>query len=255
MAEFEKLDVLGLAAHPDDVELACGGTICLLTKQGYRVGIADFTSGELGTRGTPELRRQEADEASRVMGLAARENLGMMDGDIQNTRVNQIRVIRVVRRYRPHIVLINSPEDRHPDHGDASRLSTSAMFYSGLRMIETFEDDGSRQMPWRPHHVLHYMQSTPFEPSFVVDVTPVWEQRLKAMYAFRSQFFDPDYVPPADEPQTFISNPEFMKYVESQARFYGYKIGAVYGEPFLYRHGPVGIDDLFATLRRERPFR
>lgn len=251
----ERLDVLALAAHPDDVELCAGGTMCLLAKQGYRTGIVDFTRGELGSRGTPELRMEEAAEAARILGLAVRENLGIPDGRIENSRENQIKVIRVVRRYRPRIVLINPPECRHPDHGAAAQLSVDALFYGGLRKLETFEDDGTPQEPWRPQHVLHYMQTLPFEPTLVVDVSEVWEQRVRALQAFRSQFYNPDYQPAEGEPETFISNPAFFDWIEARARTYGHHIGATYGEPFLYRHGPLGVTDLVQTLGREKPFR
>jgi bacillithiol biosynthesis deacetylase BshB1 len=250
-----KLDVLALAAHPDDVELCAGGTMCLLARQGYRTGVVDFTRGELGSRGTPELRQAEAAEAAAVMGLAARENLGIPDGHIENTPENQRKVIRAVRRYRPHLVLVNPLECRHPDHGAAARLAVEALFYSGLRKIETAEDDGSPQQPWRPHHVLHYMQTLVFEPTLVVDVSAVWDARVRALQAFRSQFYHPDYRPAEGEPETYISNPDFFHFVEARARTYGYHIGATFGEPFLYRHGPFGVTDLVQALGREKAFR
>ena len=249
------LDVLALAAHPDDVELCAGGTMCLLAKQGYRVGIVDFTQGELGSRGTPEGRLEEAEAAASIMGLAARENLGLPDGHIENNKANQQEVIRVVRRYRPSVVLVNAPACRHPDHCAASALAVAALFYSGLRKIETSEMDGTPQEPWRPSHVLHYMQAIPFEPTLVVDVSDVWEARIQALQAFQSQFFNPDYTPGADEPETYVSNPDFFRWIEARARTYGYRIGATYGEPFLYRHGPLGVSDLMGVLCREKPFR
>lgn len=251
----DTLDVLAMAAHPDDVELSAGGTVCLLVQQGYRVGIADFTRGELGSRGTPALRAEEAAHASRIIGLTARENLAMPDGDIRNTPENQRKIIEVVRRYRPRIVLLNAPTCRHPDHGAAAKLATDALFYSGLRKIETFEPDGTPQPPWRPHHVLHYMQNLPFTPTLVVDVSAVWPQRIEALQAFRSQFYHPDYTPAPGEPETFISNPAFFQWVEAQARTYGYQIGATYGEPFLYRGGPLGIQDLVGALQQDKAFR
>ncbi|WP_420456587.1 bacillithiol biosynthesis deacetylase BshB1 [Rubrivirga sp.] len=247
------LDVLALAAHPDDVELCAGGTMCLLADQGYRTGVVDFTRGELGTRGTPEGRMEEAAAAAEILGLEARENLGIPDGDIQNTKANQLAVIRAVRRHRPHIALVTAERVRHPDHGDATRLAVDALFYSGLAKVETVEDDGTAQEPWRPHHVLHYMQALDFEPTFVVDVTSVWERRMEALLAFKSQFHQPDGDD--DGPETYISNPGFLAWVEARARAYGYRIGADFGEPFLYRHGPVGVDDLVATLGRGKPFR
>ncbi|WP_228350645.1 bacillithiol biosynthesis deacetylase BshB1 [Rhodocaloribacter litoris] len=255
MPDPQRLDVLALAAHPDDVELCAGGTICRLTRQGYRVGIVDFTRGELGSRGTPEGRLEEARAAAGILGLAVRENLGLPDGNIAPTPENRERVIRVLRRYRPHILLVNPPVCRHPDHGAAARLAIEAAFYAGLRKIVTREDDGTAQEPWRPHHILHYMQAVPFEPTFVVDVSDVWEQRTRALQAFRSQFFNPDYEPAGDEPETFVSNPEFFRWIEARARTYGYQIGATYGEPFLYHGGPVGVTDLVGVLRREKPFR
>jgi len=255
MSDTPSLDVLALAAHPDDVELCAGGTMCLLAEQGYAVGIVDFTKGQLGSRGTPELRMEEADRASDVIGLTARENLGMMDGDIRNSRANQRRLIEVVRRFRPDIVLVNAPESRHPDHSDAAELSTDALYYSGLKEIETTGPDGAVQAPWRPHHVLHYMQAVPFDPTFVVDVTAVWDQRIEALQAFKSQFHNPEYEADEDEPETFVSNPEFFEWVKSRARTYGYKVGATYGEPFLYRHGPFGVTDLPSVLSKEKDFR
>jgi len=255
MADHPTLDVLALAAHPDDVELCAGGTVCLLAQQGYRVGIVDLTRGELGSRGTPEGRLKEAQDAAEIIGLAARDNLGLPDGDIANTKAHQREVIRRLRRYRPHVVLINAAECRHPDHCAAATLSTDAIYYSGLRKIETTDEEGTPQEPWRPHHVLHYMQAVPFDPTFVVDVTAVWEQRIAALQAFKSQFFNPDYDAEDDEPETFVSNPAFFEWIEARARTYGYKVGATYGEPLLYRHGPVGVADLMATLRREKPFR
>lgn len=249
------LDVLAFAAHPDDVELCAGGTVCRLANEGYAVGIVDFTQGELGSRGTPEGRLEEAARAAAIIGLAARANLGLPDGAIANTKANQRKVIEAIRRYRPHVVLLNAPACRHPDHGAAARLAADALFYAGLRKVETAESDGTPQAPWRPHHALHYMQAIPFDPTLVVDVTDVWEQRIAALQAFRSQFFNPDYEPGADEPETYVSNPAFFAWIEARARTFGYRIGATYGEPLLYRHGPVGVGDLMQVLGRERPFR
>jgi bacillithiol biosynthesis deacetylase BshB1 len=251
------LDVLALAAHPDDVELCAGGTMCLLAKQGYRTGVVDFTKGQLGSRGTPEGRIEEAQDAAQLMGLAARENLGLMDGSIENTRANQRQIIRQVRRFRPHLVLVNALETRHPDHRRAARLALDALFYGGLRKIETTDPvTGETQEPWRPHHTLHYMQAVPFDdPTLVVDVTSVWDQRIEALQAFESQFFNPDYDPGEDEPETFVSNRNFFDWVEARARTYGYKVGATYGEPFLYHHGPFGADDLMRVFAGEKEYR
>jgi N-acetylglucosamine malate deacetylase 1 len=255
MPDLPALHVLAMAAHPDDVELCAGGTMRLLANQGYRTGIVDFTRGELGSRGTPEGRLEEAAAAGKILGLAARENLGIPDGGIENTEEHRLRLIRTLRRYRPHICLINPPECRHPDHGNAARLATDAIFYSGLRKIETVEDDGTPQEPWRPNHLLHYMQAVEFTPTFVVDVSGVWDERIAALRAFKSQFHNPDYEPAEGEPDTFVSNPEFFAWIEARARAYGYRVGATFGEPFLYRHGPVGVSDLMQVLGREKTFK
>lgn len=251
-----KLDLLALAAHPDDVELCAGGTMCTLAAQGYRTGVVDFTEGQLGSRGTPAGRLEEAQDAAEIMGLAARENLGMMDGSIENTRAHQLAIIRQVRRHRPHVVLVNALRARHPDHRDAARLSLDALFYGGLRKIETTDPEtGAPQEPWRPHHTLHYLQAIPFEPTLVVDVTDVWQKRLDALQAFESQFFNPAYDPGADEPETFVSNRNFFDWIEARARTYGYKVGATFGEPFKYYHGPFGTDDLMKVFGSERAYR
>ncbi len=251
----EKLDVLAFAAHPDDVELFAGGTVCKLVQLGYEVGVVDLTRGELGSRGSPELRMEEAAAAAGIMGVAVRECLGLPDGDISNTAENRMEIIRSLRRHKPGLLLINAPECRHPDHGAAARIVAESAFYAGLEKIETNDSEGHGQEPWRPHHVMHYMQSLLFEPTIVVDVTDVWEQRMKAVRAFGSQFHRPDYAGGDDEPGTFVSNPLFLKWIEARARTYGYRIGAEYGEPFLYRHGPVGTDDPVEMLRKKRPFR
>jgi bacillithiol biosynthesis deacetylase BshB1 len=249
------LDLLAFAAHPDDVELCAGGTMCLLARKGYRTGVVDLTRGELSTRGTPETRAEEAAEAGRIMGLAVRENLGIPDGGIDNTPAHRESVIRSLRRHRPSIVLLNAPEDRHPDHPAASRLVADACFYAGLARIETRDDDGTPQEPWRPQHALYYIQTLDLEPTFVVDVTAAWDDRMAAIQAYRSQVHSPNYSPADGEAQTFISNPEFLLWMEARARAWGYRVGAAFGEPFVYRHGPIGITDLVATLSLERAFR
>jgi bacillithiol biosynthesis deacetylase BshB1 len=250
----DRLHVLAIAAHPDDVELCAGGTVAKLSAQGYRVGIADLTRGELGSRGTPELRHQEAARAAEILGVDVRVNLGIPDGGIENTPEHRRRLIEVVRQYRPHIVLTNPAECRHPDHGNAARLTVDALFYAGLPKLETKDADGRPQEPWRPPHVLHYMQSIPFEPTFIVDVSEFWDQRMQAMLAFGSQFHQAGNPDGGNEPQTFVSNPDFLEWVTAQARAYGHRIGAQYGEPFRYRHGPVGVDDLMTVLSRSRRF-
>ncbi len=255
MAESSHMHVLAFAAHPDDVELCAGGTVCMLVDQGYRVGIVDLTRGELGSRGNAAIREKEACASAKILGVAGRENLGIPDGMIENSKENQEKVIRVLRRHRPTIVLVNAPECRHPDHAHAGDLVAEAAFYSGLSRIECRGEDAQLLEPWRPQHILHYMQSLPFEPSIVVDVSSVWDRRMKALAAFSSQFHSADYEATGNEPETFVSNPDFLRWIEARAITYGYRIGAKYGEPFLYRHGPIGTDDLVQMLRKDRPFR
>ena len=193
--------------------------------------------------------------ASQILGIAERVNLGMMDGSILNDRPHQLKIIEVVRTYRPHIVLVNAPEDRHPDHGAAAKLVTDALFYAGLVKIETFDGSGHAQHPWRPNHVLHYMQTTPFTPTCIIDVSSTWETRTRALQAYKSQFFNTDYTPEAGEPETFISNPTFFEWIEARARTYGHMIGATHGEPFLYSQGPIAVTDLVATFKHQKMFK
>lgn len=222
-----KLDVLVMAAHPDDAELACSGTILSLIHQGKKVGIVDFTRGELGTRGTPEIRLAESAEATKIMGLHARENLEIRDGFFQNDEESQLKLIRVIRKYQPDVVLANALEDRHPDHGKGAKLAIDACFLSGLRQIKT-ELNGEAQTAWRPRNVYHYIQDRYLEPDFVFDITPFWDQKEAAIRAFKSQFFDPN----SKEPASYISSPEFLNFIKARAMEMGHKIGVVYGEGF-----------------------
>lgn len=222
-----KLDVLVMAAHPDDAELACSGTILSLIHQGKKVGIVDFTRGELGTRGTPEIRLAESAEATKIMGLHARENLEIRDGFFQNDEESQLKLIKVIRKYQPDVVLANALEDRHPDHGKGAKLAIDACFLSGLRQIKT-ELNGEAQTAWRPRNVYHYIQDRYLEPDFVFDITPFWDQKEAAIRAFKSQFFDPN----SKEPASYISSPEFLNFIKARAMEMGHKIGVVYGEGF-----------------------
>lgn len=235
-----KLDILVLAAHPDDAELGCGGTIAMHVAKGQRVGIVDFTRGELGTRGSVALRDQEAAVSAEILGLTVRENLNFRDGFFQNDEAHQREVIRVIRKYQPEIVLANAIYDRHPDHPRACGLSFEACFYSGLEKIET-EDNGVKQKAWRPKHLYHYIQSQFIKPDFIVDVSAHWEQKMKSVHAFKSQFYDPA----SKEPETFISSPAFITLLESRGHELGHTLGVAYGEGFTVRR-IVGVTDLFA---------
>jgi len=235
-----KLDILVMAVHPDDAELGCSGTILKEISIGRKVGILDFTRGELGTRGSAEIRDQEAAESSKIMGLSARENLAFRDGFFNNDEEHQIKIVEVIRRYQPDIVLANAIDDRHPDHGRASKLAVDACFLSGLRKIPTFEKNGSQQKEWRPKQLLHYIQDRYIEPDFVIDITDFWELKEQAIRAFKSQFFDPN----SSDPSSYISSPEFLDFIESRSREMGHKIGVKYGEGFTsYR--TLGVNSVF----------
>jgi bacillithiol biosynthesis deacetylase BshB1 len=211
-----------MAAHPDDAELAVAGTIVDAIANGKKVGIVDFTRGELGTRGTPEIRLAESAAASQVLGIHARENLELADGFFQNDQESQLKLIEVIRKYQPDVVLANALEDRHPDHGKGAALAIDACFLSGLRKIET-------GLPaWRPKHVYHYIQDRYLEPDFVIDISAHWEKKEAAIRAFKSQFFDPN----STEPASYISSPDFLDFIKARAQEMGHKIGVKYGEGF-----------------------
>ena len=235
-----KLDILAIAAHPDDAELGCGGTIAKHTSLGYKVGIVDLTRGELGTRGTPETRQKEASDSAKILGVSVRENLGLPDGFFQNSSESQLAVIRAIRTYQPRIILANAVYDRHIDHGKGASLAYDASFLSGLVKIETVSADGKKQAPWRPEAVYHYVQSQFISPDFVIDISAEWETKMRAVKAFTSQFFNPD----SKEPETYISKPGFLKMLEGRAVEYGHAIGTMYGEGFTVRRF-IGVDNLF----------
>lgn len=234
-----KLDILVLAAHPDDAELGCSGTIAAQVAKGNKVGIVDLTHGEMGTRGTPELRLQEADKAAQILGLAARENMGFQDVFFKDDAEHQLKLVHVIRKYQPEIVLANAVSDRHPDHGKGATLATNACFMSGLTKIETYQD-GVKQAPWRPKFVYHYIQNNYIEPDFIVDISEFWDTKVKSIAAFGSQFFDPK----SQEPASFISSPEFLPFIESRAREFGHRIQVKYGEGFTVERF-IGVADLF----------
>jgi bacillithiol biosynthesis deacetylase BshB1 len=221
------LDAIVFAAHPDDAELSMGGTIAKLTKNNFKVGIVDFTKGELGTRGTPEIRQQEAFQAAVHLKIAIRENLHIPDGNILNNKENLTKVVMEIRKYKPKIIFAPYFNDRHPDHIDASNLVKRAMFQSGLQKIKTFDKEVP-QTAYRPAHLYYYMQTYTFEPSFIVDISDSFAQKMKAVEAYSSQFHNPK----STEPETFISRPDFIRYIESRAGNFGFQIGKSYGEGF-----------------------
>jgi bacillithiol biosynthesis deacetylase BshB1 len=235
-----KLDILVLSVHPDDAELGCSGTILREIAVGKKVGIVDMTRGELGTRGTPEIRDAEAEASAKILGLAARENLALPDGFFENTRLYQLKVIEAIRKFRPEIIITNAYHDRHPDHGRASQLVEDATFLSGLRKIETFANN-EPQDAWRPKLVLHFIQDNYIRPDIVVDVTAFWDKKVESINAFSSQFYNPDW---SDEPQTYISSPEFIAVIEARAREFGKSIGVKFAEGFTSRK-ILGVDSLF----------
>jgi bacillithiol biosynthesis deacetylase BshB1 len=237
-----KLDILVLASHPDDAELCCGGTIASHIRKGYKVGIVDFTAGELGTRGSASERIKEAEKASGILGLSARENLGLSDGFFSQTKEECLAVITAIRKFRPEIILANAPQDRHPDHGRGASLASRANFLSGLQKIDTWLGD-TRQEVWRARQLFHYIQDRYLVPDFITDITNVWEVKLQAINAYSSQF----YNPARDEPMTYISTPDFLGFIESRAAEMGHAIGVRYGEGFI-KERQMGIADIMSIL-------
>jgi bacillithiol biosynthesis deacetylase BshB1 len=229
-----KLDILAFGAHPDDVELSAAGTLLRQKSLGNNIGIVDLTAGELGTRGTAETRAAEASEASAILGLSVRENLGFSDGFFSNDKEHQLSIIRIIRKYRPRVVLANAISDRHPDHGRAAELVARACFLAGLRRIETKMED-EVQEAWRPDQVFHYIQDRHAKPDFVVDITPFWEGKMKAIRAFATQFHNPD----AGEPETPISGKDFIHFLEARAREMGRISGVEFAEGFHVQRAPM----------------
>lgn len=223
-----KIDILAFGVHPDDVELGCAGTLVSAVAQGKKVAVVDLTRGELGTRGSAEIRDKEAAAAAQAMGLHARENLEMADGFFQNDEAHVRKVITVIRKYQPDIVLCNAPEDRHPDHGRSSRLVSDATFLSGLRKIETVYNR-ERQEYWRPAYVFHYIQDRYLKPDFLFDISETYKQKIKAILCYATQFNTTD----TSEPQTYISDPDFLDVIKARALMFGKRIGVKYAEGYL----------------------
>jgi len=235
-----KLDILVLAVHPDDAELGCSGTILKHIALGKKVGIVDLTRGELGTRGSAEIRDKEAAAAAEILGLAVRENLAIPDGFFENTKQYQLKIIEAIRKFQPEIIITNAYHDRHPDHGRACNLVSDAAFLSGLRKIET-SLNGQAQAPWRANLLLHFIQDMYIQPDIVIDITEHWDKKLESIFAYQSQFHNPEWE---QEPQTYISSPEFIAVIESRAREFGKAIQVKYAEGFTSRK-ILGVDSLF----------
>lgn len=234
-----KVDILAIGVHPDDVELSCAGTILKHIALKKKVGILDLTIGELGTRGSAEIRTKEAKKAAKILGVSFREQLTMADGFFANDEKHQIQIIEIIRKYQPEIILCNAISDRHPDHGRAAKLVADACFYSGLVKIETKHNKKSQQA-WRPKAVYHYIQDNFIHPDFVIDITKHMDKKMEAIHAFESQFYNPN----SKEPATAISSPEFMEAVKAKSSIFGRSIGVRYAEGFTVSR-TIGVNSLF----------
>ena len=237
-----KLDILAFGAHPDDVELSCSGTMIKHITLGMKAGVADLTKGELGTRGTPEIRESEAMAATQVMGLHIRENLEMRDGFFRNDEAHQYNVIRMIRKYQPEIILANAVSDRHPDHSKAAKLISDAAFLSGLKMIKT-EDENQPQDAWRPRVIYHYLQDQWIDPDVLIDISGFMDKKMESIRCFRSQFYSAD----SKEPETYISKPEFLDSIVFRAQELGKMIGVKYAEGFTTLR-KTGVEHFFHLM-------
>ncbi len=240
-----KIDVLAFGVHPDDVELSCSGVLMVEKNNGKTTGIIDLTEGELGTRGTAETRKAEAADSAKILAIDVRENLSLPDGFFKNDQEAQLKVIAAIRKYKPEIVICNAPEDRHPDHGRSAELVSDACFLSGLKKISTLFD-GNEQEAWRPKYVLHYIQDRYLKPDFVVDISDVFERKLEAIKAFKTQFFSPGI----DGPQTYISTPDFLESVVYRYKMFGKMIGVKYAEGFVSSK-TIGISNFDALIKMD----
>ena len=233
-----KLHILAFGAHPDDVEISASGTLARQVDMGYQCGIVDLTQGEMGTRGTAEIRLQEAQNAAAVLGVKVRHNLGMADGHFVNDYEHQIEVVKMIRAYCPDTIIMNAPHDRHPDHGRGAELVKTAAFLAGLRRIETTWS-GKAQEPHRPQMMVHYIQFQDIKPDFILDISGYIETKINAIKAYRSQFYDPN----SNEPETVISSKGFLESIRYRSKNMGRLIGTDYGEGFITAQD-VGLDDL-----------
>lgn len=222
-----KVDILAFGAHPDDVELGCGGTIAKMISEGKTVAIVDLTRGELGTRGTEETRKKEAAKAAEILKISARENLEMKDGFLQNSEDYQMRIVKMIRKYKPEIVFANAIDDRHPDHAKGAKLVSDACFLSGLVKIES-EYEGEKQEVWRPKHIFHFIQWKEIEPDFVIDISDFMDKKIESCLAYSSQFYDPN----SQEPVTPIATKDFLESLTYRAQNLGRLSGCEYAEGF-----------------------
>lgn len=243
----QKVDIIAFGVHPDDIELSCAGTLLAEQKKGKKTAIIDLTMGELGTRGSAVTRKEEAENAAKVLKVKFRENLQMRDGFFKNDEENQLKVIKILRRYRPEIVLCNAPSDRHPDHGRSAELVRVAAFLSGLKKIET-EYDGKDQEEWRPTYVFNYIQDQYLQPDFVIDISDVVGEKIEAIKCYKSQFYNKDYK--SGEPQTYISSPQFLNNVISRAEELGKQIGVKSAEGYISAKivGITSFDSLIKNI-------
>ena len=239
-----KLDVLVIAAHPDDAELCCAGTVAKLIAEGKKVGILDLTQGELGTRGSVEIREKEAAVAAKILGVHFRANVGLKDGFFANDEITQRKLITYIRELQPEIVLASALGDRHPDHGKAGRLISDSCFLSGLRKIIT-QWERNEQLEWRPKSVYHFIQDRLAKPDFVVDITAYWLQKIDSIMAYSSQFYNPSSG--SGELETYISSPQYLKYIEARGTTYGHMIGTAYGEGF-QTEKVIGVKSMFDLI-------
>ena len=237
-----KVDILAFGAHPDDVELGCGGSICSAISQGFKVGIVDLTNGELGTRGTPEIRKKESNEASEILGVSFRKNLGFKDGFFINDKKHQLKVVEVLREHRPSIVLCNAIKDRHIDHPKGSELVSDASFLSGLSKIKTNYKNSKNQPSWTPKHVYHYIQWYDIKPNLVIDISEFQEKKMRAIMAYNSQFYNSK----SKEPNTPISSKNFLESIKQRDQNFGRISGVVAAEGFTLASPPLIKD--FSSL-------
>lgn len=245
-----KLYALAVAAHPDDIELSCSGTIIKLTQKNYPVGILDLSRGELGTRGNEKIREKEAKEAALLMGVSLRENLNLPDGRIEVTHENKLELIKIIRKYKPEIIFAPYWIERHPDHENTSKLVREAWYLSGLAKLKT-KLNGRVQEPFRPKKIFFYVQYfyQQFTPNLIIDISDVFDKKLKVIECYKSQFFNPQVK--FNEKETLLSTPDFKEYLIARARFFGEMIGRKYGEPFLTL-SPVGLNGIDDVILPER---